>query len=262
MDRVRAAFTAAARQGRAALLGYLTGGYPSPEQFGSCAEQLLRQVDLLEVGLPYSDPLGDGPVIQASSQQALERGATLELLLGEVAALRAQFSVPIALMTYYNPIWSRGEEQFVQLCLAAGVDGLVLPDLPADEASSLIQVAGARGLALTFLAAPTSTSARIELAARASSGFLYLVSVTGVTGMRSREALSEVPGMIERVRRCSSVPLAVGFGISDPEAAAQLSQLADGIVVGSAIVEAARRGEDLGNFAAALRAATTRYPSV
>jgi len=183
-DRIQAAFDTAASQSRAAFIGYLPAGYPTQAAFLEHATTLLEYADLLEIGMPYSDPLGDGPVIQKAGEVALAGGMTVMGMFAQAAALRARTDKALMVMTYYNPILSIGEERFVRAAIAAGIDGLILPDLPPDEADTLNPLAREAGLKLTFLLAPTSTTDRIELVAKESTGFIYAVSVTGVTGSR------------------------------------------------------------------------------
>lgn len=223
-------------QGRAALVGYLTAGDPSLERTPSLVAALVRGgVDLIELGVPFSDPIADGPVIQRASERALRAGATLRRILEVAARIREQSQVPLLLFSYLNPVLRYGFEQAAQDAAAAGVDGLLLTDLSVEEAERYVGWLRAQSLDTVFLAAPTSTEARLRLVAQHSSGFVYLVSRTGVTG--ERESLSEsAGGLIRAMRRITDLPLAVGFGISRPEHAAALSELADGVVVGSAFV--------------------------
>jgi tryptophan synthase alpha chain len=267
--RVRAAFEAAAAAGRAAFVPYLTAGYPDAERSWAAAALLARHADLLEVGLPFSDPLGDGPTIQRASEAALAAGSTTAATLDLVRRLRADSDVPIALMTYYNPVFAyrgpggRGEAAFVRDAGEAGIDALILPDLPPDEGADLIAAARAHDLATVFLVAPTSTDARLTLVTAACSGFVYAVSVTGVTGARDGVP-DEVAGLVERTRRLTGLPVAVGFGVASPATAARVAAFADGVVVGSALVERVgrmRNADDvheLGSFAGGLAAALHR----
>jgi tryptophan synthase alpha chain len=244
-SRIRRAFQHANQQGRAAFIGYLPAGFPSRTGFVTHALEILEFADALEVGLPYSDPLGDGPTIQKASEVALAGGMTVQGTFDQACALRERTDKPLLVMTYYNPILATGEERFVHAAIKAGVDGLILPDLPPDEADTLIPLAASAGLAVTFLIAPTSTDDRIRLVANASTGFIYAVSVTGVTGARSNVP-TEVPAMLERTRAITDTPVAVGFGVADRATAHAIACVADGVVVGSALVSAAGRGEHLG----------------
>lgn len=259
MSRTDRAFAAARAEGRAAFVPFLTGGFPDGVRFLEHARTLLRHADLLEVGLPYSDPLGDGPTIQRSSEAALAAGATTTKVFEQIAALRTESDKPLLLMTYYNPIYrySGGEAAFLSAFKAAGGDGLILPDLPPDEGPDLIAAARELDLDTIFLVAPTSTEARLELVTAACRGFVYAVSVTGVTGARDAVG-TEVPDLVARIGAVSDLPVAVGFGVANGTTAAEVAAVADGVVVGSALVRAIDRGEDLDALAAEIRAACVR----
>ncbi len=248
--RVLGAFTQAKQQGRAAFIPFMTAGFPSAEAYLKVADELLEHADILEVGIPYSDPLGDGPVIQRASEQALAGGTSTRYTLELVKQLRQKHNTPIVVMTYINPIYAVGPREFMRLAADAGVDGLILPDLPPDQDLEIADLAAEFGLAVTFLIAPTSTSARVKLVAEACTGFLYAVSVTGVTGTREGTALGEVPAMLALARQYAKVPVAVGFGVKDAATAHQVAQVADGVVVGSAFIAAINNGQDVGNLAA------------
>ncbi|WP_027460823.1 tryptophan synthase subunit alpha [Deinococcus murrayi] len=257
-ERLQAAFARARAEDRAAFIPFMTAGYPTAAAFPAVADALLRHADILEVGLPYSDPLGDGPTIQRASEQALAGGTSTRRTLELIRALRARHTVPIALMTYVNPIYAVGPREFMRLAQEAGVDGLILPDLPPDQDLELADLAAEQGLAVTFLIAPTSTPARVKLVAEACTGFLYAVSVTGVTGAREGSALVEVPAMVALARRHARVPVAVGFGVADAATARQVAAVADGVVVGSAFISAVREGRDVGALAADIAAGCAR----
>lgn len=233
---------------RSALIVYLTAGDPSLERTVSLVEALeAGGADLIELGVPFSDPIADGPVIQRACQRALKAGATLARILDTAARIRARSEIPLLLFSYLNPVLRYGFEAAARDAASAGVDGFLLTDLSVEEAGEYVAALRRAGLDTVFLAAPTSTDERLRLVARHSSGFVYLVSRTGVTG--EREALSEYVGrLIERLRAITQLPLAVGFGISRPEQAAAAARMADGVVVGSAfvrIVEQAQGGPDL-----------------
>ncbi|MEX2534664.1 MAG: tryptophan synthase subunit alpha [Trueperaceae bacterium] len=243
MSRIAAAFVASKAENRAAFIAYLTAGFPDVSSFLAAARELLEVADVLEVGLPYSDPLGDGPTIQRSSQHALESGVTPAKTLKLVAQLRSETDKPLLVMTYYNPVYTfpGGEGAFVRELKSAGADGVILPDLPPEEAEGLIPVARQVDLDTVFLVAPTSTEARLRLVTSACRGFVYAVSVTGVTG--AREAVgSEVPELVRRVKAVSELPVAVGFGVSNASTARPVAQAADGVVVGSALVRLVEGG--------------------
>lgn len=259
MSRLDRAFASARAHDRAAFVPYLTGGYPDETSFLDHARTLLPYADVLEIGLPYSDPLGDGPTIQRSSEQALRNGTTTERVFRSIETLRAETDKPIVLMTYYNPIYcyTSGEEGFLADLKAAGADGVILPDLPPDEADSLIPAARALELDTVFLVAPTSTPKRLEVVTAACRGFIYAVSVTGVTGARTNSS-ADVPDLVERTRAVSDLPIGVGFGVSSAATARPVAAVADGVVVGSALIRAIAEGEDLAALAAEIHGACRR----
>jgi len=239
VDRIAAVFAATRAEGRAALMPYLTLGYPSPEMTIPLARAVVEAgADILELGIPFSDPLADGPTIQRATYRALQQGMTVARCLEMAAALRREgVGAPFVLMSYCNPIMAYGEEAFCRACQEVGVDGLIVPDLPPEEGEALKALCRARGLALVYLLAPTSTAKRIRRVAERTRGFLYLVSVTGTTG--AREHLPpDLADFIRRVRAATEKPLAVGFGISRPEQARAVGALADGVIVGSALIQA------------------------
>lgn len=261
-ERIRAVFARARAEGRAAFMPYQMLGYPTPEHSLRIVRSLAQAgADLFELGVPFSDPLADGPVIQAAAQRALDNGMSVARCLEMVAELRSELpDPPFCLMGYVNPLLAYGLERFVADAAAAGADGLIVPDLPPDEpeADELIALCRQHGLAPVFLLAPTSTPGRITLALTRSQGFVYLVSVTGITG--ARDALpTDLAEFVARVRAealrqspADPLPLAVGFGISTPAQAAQVAALADGVIVGSALVKLAAATE--GDPAAAVAA--------
>jgi len=221
-----------------ALIAYLTAGFPEPEATPGLMQALVEGgADVIELGIPFSDPLADGATIQRASFRALEQGTTARRCLELVRDARGRGVVsPVVLMTYYNPILAYGQEGFVQDAARAGVDGLVAVDVPSEEAGELSAQSRAAGLAYVPLLAPTSTDERIALAVRLASGFVYCVSVTGVTGAR-RELPQELGAFLQRVRRQTELPLAVGFGLSQPEHLRALEGQADAAVVGSAVID-------------------------
>jgi tryptophan synthase alpha chain len=241
-DRIRTAFERCRAAGETALVTYVMGGDPdtatSKTMALACAE---GGADLLEIGIPFSDPIADGPTIQHAAERALAHRTSTRDVLEIARAVRARSDVPIALMGYLNPILAHGAERFVDDCAKAGVDALIIPDLLPEESDLLAPHAAARGVKLVFLLAPTSGEARIEAAARAATGFLYFVSVTGVTGAR-KAAAAEVGPLVRGIREKSTVPVVIGFGVSTPDEARALGKLADGVVVGSAIVKRIAEG--------------------
>ena len=217
---------------------YFTLGYPDMESSLDIVEAIAPHADLLELGVPFSDPLADGPTIQRSTQTALENGATVKKCVAGLRALRAKgVDTPALLMGYYNPILAYGQEAFVRDAAEAGADGFIVPDLPPEEAAELEALAVAHGLSLVHFLAPTSNEARIAAVTERATGFIYLVSLTGITGARAQVA-DDLAEFVARVRRTSRVPLAVGFGISTAEQVAEIGQLADGVIVGSALINA------------------------
>lgn len=239
--RISRLFEKLRAEGRPALIGYLTAGDPSLERTPSLVEALERGgVDLIELGVPFSDPIADGPVIQRASERALRAGASLRKILALAAQIRRRSEIPLLLFSYLNPVLRYGLEAAAQEAAAAGVDGFLLTDLSVEEAEAYLPALRARQLDTVFLAAPTSTEARLRLVAQHSRGFIYLVSRTGVTGERERLSDAIAP-LIRSLRRLTELPLAVGFGISRPEHVAALAGLADGIVVGSAFVRLIER---------------------
>ena len=250
MKRIERAFARAKADGRAAFVPYLTAGFPDEAGFLEQAKTLLEVADVLEVGLPYSDPLGDGPTIQRASEQVLRQGMTTKKTFELIAKLRETSDKAIVLMTYYNPIYcyKTGESGFLKDLQAAGADGVILPDLPPEEAETLIPAARELDFDTVFLVAPTSTRERLETVTAACRGFIYAVSVTGVTGART--ALPhEVPELVKHVKEVSSLPVAVGFGVSSAETAQPVAAVADGVVVGSALISAIAEGKDVGALA-------------
>lgn len=239
MSRIANSFAAAAREKRPAVIPFVTAGDPDLSFTARLIPQLAAAgADILELGVPYSDPLADGPTIQRASQRALQSGTTVSGVLEAVSGARQEgLKVPIVLLVYYNCIYRRGEERFAQEAAAAGVDGLVVPDLPLEEAGSLRQHARGAGLDLIPLVAPTSTPERLALVGQVASGFIYCVSLTGVTGARATLP-PDLPEFLSRVRDASGgrVPLAVGFGVSTPDHAREVGRWADGVIVGSALV--------------------------
>ena len=236
MSRIKEAFQKA---NGALLIGYVTAGDPTPEMTPKIAEALIRGgVDILELGLPFSDPIADGPTIQAASLRALKAGTTPMKVLEIAEKIRSQHDVPLVVMTYYNPVLQNGLEKFLSVAKAAGVDGFIIPDLPVEEAADYRKTASTCGLETIFLASPATSKERLEKIVEASSGFLYLVSRFGVTGTQTSVADSTVQ-LIKRVQQTTAgrIPLAVGFGISKPEhVKTVIAAGADAAIVGSAFI--------------------------
>src|SRR5215207_2589051 len=244
LDAIEAMFAHAKEENRAAFLPYFPIGYPTyAESLDAIVGMAAENVDGFEIGMPFSDPLADGPVIQAATQVALENGITVRKCLEAVRNLRTRgVAQPMLMMGYLNPILSYGVERFVQDARAAGADGVIVPDLPPEEADSLAEACQREGMALIFFLAPTSSDERVVLVAQRAMGFIYVVSLTGVTGER-RELASDLTEFIQRVRRnCGNIPLVMGFGIGTPEQARMMNGLLDGFIVGSALVRAGKGG--------------------
>jgi len=237
MSRLADKFALIRQQGRKALMPYLTAGDPDLDfTYAAALTCVAAGADMLELGIPFSDPLADGPVIQAAAKRALDNGVTFPGVMSLIARLRETTDVPIVLLVYYNTVYNQGEQQFMQACHQAGVGGVVVADLPADENATLAAAARAVDLDLIHLVAPTSTSAHISQVGRVATGFIYCVSVAGVTGART-SLPATLSSFLQRVRSVADAPLMVGFGVSQPEQAVQAAQLADGIIVGSALVD-------------------------
>lgn len=245
LDHINGTFSRLRSQGRAALMPYFTLGYPTPEQSLAVIKALAQSgADLVELGVPFSDPLADGPTIQHSTQVALQQGMTVRRCLDLVAQARAAgVTTPFLLMGYINPILSYGVERYAADACAAGADGLIVPDLPMEEAAALEAACRAHGLAFIYLVSPESTPERIAALCERASGFLYLVSLSGVTGVR--DTLPEhLAAFVARVRGAARTPLAIGFGISTPAQAQQIADLADGVIIGSALIRAVSQSQD------------------
>jgi len=260
MSRIEDKFAELKGRGETALVTFVTAGDPDLGVTEEIVLQLERSgCDLIELGVPFSDPMADGPTIQLSSERALASGTTLPAILELVRRLRTRTQVPIVLMGYFNPIFIYGAERFAVDAAAAGVDGLLVVDLPPEEAAELKGATDQAGLDLIFLLTPTSDSSRVEAVSRLGRGFIYYVSVAGVTGARS-EVADTLAARVTSVRDELKLPLVVGFGISNPSQAAQVAKVADGVVVGSALVkyferyQGAELLQELGAFVADLKA--------
>lgn len=239
MTRIAQRF-AELRQGKKkAFIPYIMAGDPNLEKTMELIQRLSENgADLIEVGVPFSDPVADGPVIQQAGVRALGNGCTFEKILDSIGKVTPKVSTPLILMMYYNMIFQRGFQNFFEAIHEVGCAGLIVPDLPPDEAGEISGLAAKFDIGLNFLVAPTSSDERIRLAAEASSGFLYAVSLKGVTGIRSTLP-PELPQFIQKIKSLTDKPVAVGFGIATPEQAQMVAGLADGVIVGSAIVKAA-----------------------
>jgi tryptophan synthase alpha chain len=237
MGRISKTFDSLQRKGEKALIPFITAGYPDL----ATTEKLIFEIekngaDLLELGVPFSDPMADGPVIQYSSEQALQRGINLTMILKLVKKVRLKTEIPIILMGYFNPFFSYGLKRFAEDAKRVGVDGVLVVDLPPEEAAEMIAHAGNVELDLIFLLAPTSDEKRIALIVNNATGFIYYVSVTGVTGVRSTLD-RDIRKQVRRIKKITSIPIGVGFGISTPQQAQTIAKWADAVVVGSAIIK-------------------------
>jgi tryptophan synthase alpha chain len=262
MNRIDRTFAALRERGETALIPYVMLGDPDVGTTEALAlEAAAAGADLLEIGIPFSDPLADGPVLQRSAERALTQKVTLADGLALVRRLRAKAQMPLLFMTYYNLIFQYGDARLANDAAAAGVDGLIVPDLPPEEAGPLEAATRAAGLHLIYLIAPTTPPARVKLIAERAGGFLYYVSLTGITGSKL-PALVEVEQGVARIKRVTDVPVAVGFGVSTPEEAGRIARVADGVIVASALIkrlaaqpDAARRLHELSAYVASLKAA-------
>ena len=220
-----------------ALIAYITVGYPTIEATQKIAAVLANNgCDIIELGIPFSDPLADGATIQKASYRALQQGTTPQACLKVAHQLHQKIATPLVFMTYYNPVFNFGLEAFCQSCAEAGISGLIIPDLPPEEGVELEAVTQKHNLDLIYLLAPTSTEERITTVAERSRGFIYLVSLTGVTG--ARQILPpELESFVKRVKQKAKQPLCVGFGVSNPEQASRIARIADGVIVGSRLIQ-------------------------
>lgn len=257
---IEAAFSARRAAGRAALVPYVTAGYPHLDSTVPVLEALAEAgADVLEVGVPFSDPLADGPTIQASSFASLEQGTTVERVLEDIATFRSRYDTAVVVFTYLNPVIRYGVDRFLSDAADAGANGLLLTDLPTGADTTLEETVASSPLDLIRLVAPTTPAERVPEIARHGSGFLYYISRTGVTGART-ELRTELAAEVAAIRDAVSLPVAVGFGISTPEQAAEVGAVADGVVVGSALVRALGEGgiDAASSFLSGLRAALDR----
>ena len=258
MSRIASAF---ARTEHTALILYITVGYPSLETTCEAVRLFAKNgCDIIELGIPFSDPLADGATIQQASYEALRKGVTTEACFEVAQELRQQVEIPLVFMTYYNPVLKFGLEQFCSKCAKVGIDGLIIPDLPPDEGQQLEKSTKRHSLDLIYLLSPASTEERIRLVTSRSSGFIYLVSLTGVTGARDRLP-EELEGFVAKVRRTTEKPLCVGFGVSTPEQARRVASVADGVIVGSRIMQLFDEDKSLGSacsFVKSLRVALSQ----
>ncbi|MGA2188119.1 MAG: tryptophan synthase subunit alpha [Steroidobacteraceae bacterium] len=251
-DALSAAISTAAARGRPALIGFLTAGFPDRRHFRDNLGAVISACDVVEIGVPFSDPMADGTTIQRASFVALADGVTLPWILQEVASLPQPRTAPILLMSYLNPLLKYGLDKLPHDAALAGVAGFIVPDLPYEESDDLRAALDAEGLALIQMVTPVTPAERLNMLCKAAQGFVYAVTMTGTTG-KSAEVPDEVLGYMDRVRRCSTVPVCAGFGIRSREQVARFAGHVDGVVVGSALVETLERGEDVRAFLGSLR---------
>ncbi len=250
MSRIENVF---ADRNNKALIGYVTVGYPSIDATLEIVPALVENgCDIIELGIPFSDPLADGPIIQKSSYEALQQDVTLQKCIEIAKKLRENIDVPMVFMGYYNPVLHYGIGEFCKQCAEAGIDGLIIPDLPPEEGIELEKTANEHGIDLIYLLAPTSDDERIKIVANRSTGFIYLVSLTGVTGSGA-ELPKELDEFVTRVRQTTSKPLCVGFGITTPEQAKRVARIADGVIVGSRIIKLIEEDQSLNSVRSFIR---------
>lgn len=264
MSRIGAKFEELGSKGEGALISFVTAGDPNPELTPRIVQALAKYADIVELGIPFSDPIADGPTIQGATDRALKAGTTPESVRKIIRQIRRTSDVPLVVLTYYNIVFKRGVDKFLRDFTAAGMDGIIIPDLPVEEAGEVLRATKKYGADLILLVAPTTTPERLKRICDVSSGFLYVVSLLGVTGARKRLS-GLVKPLIADVRKTSRVPIAVGFGISKPEHVKEVIEAgADGVIVGSAFVnliaknlgDRQRMLRELDQFGKTLKAAT------
>ncbi|MDD5255734.1 MAG: tryptophan synthase subunit alpha [Candidatus Omnitrophica bacterium] len=244
MSRLTSAFRNLKKKKAKAFIAFITAGFPSLAATAKLIPELEKAgADIIELGVPFSDPMADGPIIQYASQEALKKGVTLDKILSLVKKARMHTDIPICLMTYYNPVLSFGEERFVKKAVSAGVDGLILPDLPPEEGALLRKAADTHGLDIISFIAPTTPPERLRFIARAARGFIYYLSLTGVTGPRQGIA-GDLASNVRRIKKVTHKPVCVGFGVSSRAQVAGIQKSSDGVIVGSAIVRKIREYKD------------------
>jgi tryptophan synthase alpha chain len=251
-ERITAAIQRAAAKGQPALVGYLTAGFPTSRQFKDNLAAVAGACDVVEIGVPFSDPMADGTTVQRASFVALSNGVTLPWILEQLKSVEPRHSAPILLMSYLNPLLAYGMDALARDAAKAGVTGFIVPDLPFEENSAVNLALAAEGLALVQMVTPVTPPERLAMLCRDAKGFVYAVTMTGTTG-KSAEVPRDVLDYMDRVKRCSRVPVCAGFGIRTKQQVARFAPHVDGVVVGSALVESLERGEDVGAFLRSLR---------
>jgi tryptophan synthase alpha chain len=250
-ETISAVIRAASSEGRTALVAFLTAGYPEKSSFRAILAEVAAAADVVEIGVPFTDPMADGLTIQRASREAIRQGVTLSWILDEIAAMDPRPDAPLVLMSYLNPLLAMGFERLAERARASGVAGFIVPDLPLDESAPLYAALAAQGQALIHLVSPVTPPERLEAAARASRGFLYAVNVTGITG-GATSAGAGLKDYLARVVAASPVPVCAGFGVRSAAQIVDLGQVVPGVIVGSALVEALERGESPATFLAGL----------
>ncbi|MBN1871407.1 MAG: tryptophan synthase subunit alpha [Candidatus Omnitrophica bacterium] len=249
MNRIEKKFLELRKKRKRAFITYITAGYPSLKMTEDIVLALESAgVDIVELGVPFSDPMADGLTIQKSSEKALERGANLTGILKRVKSIRSKSDIPIVLMSYLNPVYHYGMDKFVKDAVSCGVDGVIFPDLPPDEAEDIVRYSNNMKFSVIFLASPTSTVERLKIIAKRSQGFIYYVSLTGVTGAR-KVLPADIAAHIKKIKEFTAKPVCVGFGVSNAVQQREINSIADGVIVGSAVVDFIRKNEtrkDLG----------------
>lgn len=255
MNRIDHTFRQLRETGRKALIPYIMAGDPSLERTKKYVLDLETSgADIIELGVPFSDPLADGPTIQQAAERSLNKGTTLKKVLNLVKEIRKDSDIPLILMSYFNPIFKFGIESFVKDAVRQGVDGVIIPDLIPDEAGDFVKLAKQQGLNTIFLLAPTSTGDRIHKVSQVSSGFIYYVSITGITGSKLTTG-NTMKSTLNAIRKRARQPIAVGFGISNAKEAKKIAKLADGVIIGSAIVKLIHQKKSIINFVKEIRTA-------
>ncbi len=253
-DRIATAIRDGARGGSPAIVAYLTAGWPTPERFARLVPEIAAEADVVEIGVPFSDPMADGATIQRTSRVALENGVDLRSILAALASVAPRADVPFVLMSYVNPLLAYGLEALASDAAAAGVAGLIVPDLPIEESAACDSAFAMHGIAMIRLATPATPEERLFRLARASQGFLYAVTVNGVTGGSAEPPIDRLRQHLARVRAATDLPICAGFGMRSAEQVRALAGAADGVIVGSALLEAIEAGADGASFLRALRA--------
>ena len=251
-DSITEAIKSSVARGRPALVGYLTAGFPTRRQFLENLAAVAGSCDVVEVGVPFSDPMADGTTIQRASFAALAEGVNLPWIIEQIKSMQPRTATPILLMSYLNPLLAYGLQSLPRDAAAAGVSGFIVPDLPYEESAELSRALESEGLALVQMVTPVTPPERLAMLCRAAQGFVYAVTMTGTTG-KAVEVPHDVLRYMDRVKRCSSVPVCAGFGIRSREQVARLAPHVDGVVVGSALVETLERGADVKAFLESLR---------